>query len=187
VIHHVVILLGGAVIGGVVAVLMTTMIFFPKQPVKVGPWVFHGFFYQQWPKVMEKLATVIASKIDVAVMVEQLEVETEVVTLFDERFGNILDDFKKEMPMVAMFLNENVANAIKDIVKRQLMKLIPDLKKRLSGRFNETIDFTLLMQKALDDVETLAKEELRRPRRQICWLGMTVGLVIGVLELLIIG
>jgi len=144
-----------------------------------------------WPAILDAISLwvdeEILKSIDVVAMVKELDVETEINTLLDERFGDMLAALKVAFPMVSMFLNEGVEILLKRQAKEQLAKILPELKDRMAERVKEKVDLKALVGQKLDNltfdqVWPLVKPTVKKAVLPLYGIAAAVGILFGAIE-----
>lgn len=110
------------------------------------------------------------------------ETEKEIEGLIDERLNAIIVGFKKQIPMIGMFLSQTKEEALKTSAKVELMRLIPAIKKRFLQKIGESDylegQFHLI-------VSQLVSGLWRRVKYQLFSILVGVGALLGILEVLL--
>ncbi len=102
-----------------------------------------------------------------------LELETEIDDLLTKHLNEFIFTLKTQIPMGGMFLTETLNSKLKSLAKVEFIKMLPELKDKISARFNKSL-FTELIHNALS----------KKIRNAILWstlTGFTIGLIVGIL------
>lgn len=111
------------------------------------------------------------SKFDVKDLVDNLDFSKEAGPLIDDKLDHMIDGFKAQIPMVAMFLNGPLAENVKRVAKEELIKALPEIKKGVLEKMD-------LNQKIQSTVE--------KQLMPLYLFGVVVGLVIGLIEAIVL-
>ena len=148
-----------------------------------------------WPEIIVAVSAwgekEVLKNVDLVGMVKQLDVETEINNLLDDRFHEMLDALKVAFPMVSMFLNEGVEILLKRQAKEQLAKILPELKDRMAQKVTEKVDLKDLSDEKLkeltfDRVWTAGRPALKRVLLPLYSVSVLVGTLVGAIEYLLL-
>lgn len=113
------------------------------------------------------------------------EVSDEIELQIDQRLDAVIMGFKKQIPMISMFLSRTKEDELKDTAKTELMRLIPGIKDRFIKKVNEVFNpvngplegaVTQKLNRVLEKLWTQVK-------LRIIMTAIGVGLVLGLIEL----
>ena len=109
---------------------------------------------------------------------------------------NKIDDFialklPQSMPMLAMFLNEDLKNKIKSVLLSELGTILPDLLAQLGNNIKDNINIQQIVYKKVADFSSDKFEEIlfsimQKEFKLIEILGGILGFIIGIIQLLLV-
>ncbi|SCA63149.1 hypothetical protein SCG7086_AL_00050 [Chlamydiales bacterium SCGC AG-110-P3] len=184
------IIFGGA-IGYAIVMGLTILPFYPKRPAKIGPFEVHGAIRRYWPAITERIGTIaeteFLSEDDLRSKVEQMDIDSEVEPLIDQKMDAFFDDVIKQVPMAAMFLQGSMADTLKEQAKGQLVQLIPELKEKMVDKIGQEFSPRQLIAEKLqsldlDDVERRLQHEMHAPCVELRMYGSALGAVLGLVQ-----
>ncbi|HEV8052508.1 MAG TPA: hypothetical protein VGP47_08435 [Parachlamydiaceae bacterium] len=127
-------------------------------------------------ELLEKIMEAFIPKIGQSIL--NAEPGAEIEAQIDSRLTDIITGFKKQIPMVSMFLSKSKEAELKETARTELMKLIPSIKQHFSGKIDQVIEAGGLNQK----VEKLIEGLWKHIRYRFLLVAFLVGLIMGVIE-----
>ncbi len=179
-----------ALIGWLTNVVAVKMLFHPRRPI-LG---FQGAIPKRHDQLARSIADLFEQELlsnnELAAHLESLDIEKPVEGLLDERLFAAVNGFKEQIPMASMFLNDAMTEKISGKLKREVVKMLPELKAKLSAQVADKLDLRELVEdKILSfSVRKLEKIVMRVATRElhaIEVLGGVLGLIIGIVQVLI--
>lgn len=113
------------------------------------------------------------------------EISSEIEGQIDNRLNAVIIGFKKQIPMIGMFLSQTKENELKETAKTELLKLVPGIKDRFIKKANEIFKpvngsseglLALKLNKILDAL-------WKKIKYKIILTVFVVGLIFGFIEL----
>lgn len=109
----------------------------------------------------------------------------EVASQIDSRLDDIVTGFKKQIPMIGMFLSKTKEAELKETARVELMKLIPSIKQHFSKKTESILTEGALAGKVGRVVDGLWRQVKCRLMLVVVLVGLVLGLVeVGLLMLL---
>jgi len=178
-------------IGWLTNVVAVKMLFHPRKAVSLFGWRFQGAIPKRREALARSLAEVfekeLLSSSDIASHIGHIDVEGEVEQVLDVRLQSFVEGLKEKMPMIGMFLTDQLAEKLAGGLKEEVLKELPELKNRFSDQFGESLDIRALVEEKIQGFSLLKLEKLilrvaTRELRAIEVLGGVLGLVIGLIQ-----
>jgi uncharacterized membrane protein YheB (UPF0754 family) len=193
-----ILLLAIATAGGYcIVVLFTRLLFRPFEPIKIAGFVFQGFVPAMIPGFASYLAAAIGEKIlsgdsigktlDDPELLQQLRPEMEVhIDIF------LRDKLPGAFPLLAGMMGEKTKATLKEAFLKEVETIFPSVMKSFTGKILNKLQPLELIEKqlAVIDMRALEKMVKRKAGRPIFYLklaGAFAGLLVGLLQLLVIG
>ncbi|MCA1943675.1 MAG: DUF445 family protein [Desulfovibrio sp.] len=124
--------------------LAVKMLFRPRQPVRVLGFTIQGVFPKRHQALAERLAHLVETQLfshkDVQAYLQEPAFQARLHALMDEYLDSLIKDvLPTRIPMLAMFLNENLAPKIKELLAEQFERLTPRLINALAQELEESL------------------------------------------------
>ncbi|SCA64380.1 hypothetical protein AB751O23_BL_00040 [Chlamydiales bacterium SCGC AB-751-O23] len=181
-----------ALIGWGTNVIAVKMLFHPRKPINLGFFKIQGVV----PKRQDALAKSISEMFDKELLsteelvdrFNKVDFTDEATALLESKMNLILDDFVKEMPMAAMFLNDAMKTQILDHARKHFVKMIPDFKDLISQKVLRDYNLKEFLEEkikdfSIDQLEKIIMNVATKELKTIEWLGGLLGLLIGLVQL----
>ena len=128
------------------------MLFNPRNPVKIGPFVLQGIFPKRQKVFAEKIGSLVADKLfsleDIKNNINTADINRKVYNVVNAH----LDEFLKSkielhFPMLSMFMSDGLVNQLKELLLNEIEIILP----KVVDSFIEG------MEKDIDINETITK------------------------------
>lgn len=185
----------GAATGWVTNWIAVKMLFHPKEPRSFLFLKIQGVFPKRQKAMAQKLGHIVASElfsID-EVVAKMTESDNKEVLLFVE---NKIDDFishklTESMPMLGMFLNDELKTKIKTILLKEIEQVIPEVMNSYASKMKEEVNVQeMVYQKVVnfssDKLEEILVSIMKKEFKFIELLGGVLGFIIGTIQTIII-
>ncbi len=185
----------GAATGWVTNWIAVKMLFHPKEPRSFLFFKIQGVFPKRQKAMAQKLGHIVASElfsID-EVVAKMTESDNKEVLLFVE---NKIDDFishklTESMPMLGMFLNDELKTKIKTILLKEIEQVIPEVMNSYASKMKEEVNVQeMVYQKVVnfssDKLEEILVSIMKKEFKFIELLGGVLGFIIGTIQTIII-
>jgi uncharacterized membrane protein YheB (UPF0754 family) len=172
------------------------MLFHPKKPIQILGIKIQGVFPKRQMVLAEKLGHIVAQElfsVDDILNSLKSEKNSQIALQLVE---NKIDDFialklPQSMPMLAMFLNEDLKNKIKSVLLSELGTILPDLLAQLGNNIKDNINIQQIVYKKVADFSSDKFEEIlfsimQKEFKLIEILGGILGFIIGIIQLLLV-
>ena len=145
------------------------------------------YFRLQRKACLKEISTCLSPGIDFLFLNDHTEWEIE--QQIDARLEGIIIGFKKQMPMISVFLSKSKEADLKKTAKSELMKLVPEINRHFSQKTagltgsKQNIVFNEILEKNAD----LVLERLwKQAKYRLLAIVFAVGLILGVVEAILI-
>jgi len=184
----------GAFIGWITNKLALTLLFRPREPVRIGPWRLQGII----PARRQRLAAAIARTVQrdllseekVAQLITEVDLRGEVERAVERAIDQRIDGERLHtIPLVG-----RVSARFYQELKRRVMAAVAnrahDYQQRVAHQIATRVDVEELVRARVEEMETHQVEELllgilRDEFRYLEWMGAILGGLIGALQLLL--
>ncbi|TDT69773.1 uncharacterized protein DUF445 [Hypnocyclicus thermotrophus] len=172
------------------------LLFKPYEPINLGFFKLQGVI----PKRREEIAINIAETIDrdlismkdITKTINSIELEDEIDKIVDDIVEKKLkDDLFKNIPMIAMFVNDSMISKIKGYIKDVIEENKEELVNIIIHKLENEIDFKEIIvnkinQFSLEEVEKMTINIAKKELKHIELIGAILGAIIGVVQFLLI-
>jgi uncharacterized membrane protein YheB (UPF0754 family) len=184
-----------AVTGWLTNWIAVKMLFHPVKPLNLGLFKIQGIFPKRQKAMAEKLGQIVATElfsIDDIVSKMKTADNTEVLKFVESK----LDDFinlklSTSMPMLAMFLNDDLKNKIKTALLNEIGEVIPGIIETYANKLKEDVNiehivYDKVINFSSDKMEEVLYSIMKKEFKFIEVLGGILGFFIGVIQLLLV-
>ena len=185
-----------ALTGWITNYIAVKMLFHPKEKIKILFFEIQGIFPKRKNKLAEKLGKVVANDLfSVDDIVDTLNTEqslTAIKNILNDRVDDFLDvKLVEVMPMLKMFMNDDLRNTIKGTLVTEFEGAIPQMIESYSSQIENQIDIEKIVQEKVvnfssDKLEEILYSIMRKEFRFIEILGGFLGFFIGLIQLLLV-
>ncbi|MCI5064917.1 DUF445 family protein [bacterium] len=180
----------GALIGWGTNLLAVKMLFHPKRPIGVRPFVLHGVFPKRQAELAKKLGTIVSEELfsvaEVSQHIQERAHSEKTVQLVSDQIEHVIR-FKlpEVVPMVAMVLNDELVETVKKAFVGELQSFLGVVIDELSASLEEDLDVRVIVEEKVrnfssDKLEEILFAVMRREFRFIELVGAVLGFFIGV-------
>ncbi len=184
-----------AVTGWLTNWIAVKMLFHPIKPLNLGLFTIQGIFPKRQKAMAEKLGKIVATElfsIDDIISKMKSADNAEVLNFVESK----LDDFinlklSTSMPMLAMFLNDDLKSKIKVALLNEIGDVIPGIidtyANKLKNEVNiEAIVYDKVINFSSDKMEEVLYSIMKKEFKFIEVLGGVLGFFIGIIQLLLV-
>lgn len=175
----------GALIGWISVYLAFFFIIYPKNPIKFGFYQIQGIL----PCKKNELVLLLSEHFNPAEILkgkaDLLDFESDIDDLLDVHLDQLLLSFKKQNPMMSMFLTESMATKMKNQAHMEIKKMIPVLKQKIMDKTSEEFSIHDILAEKFQDEEilkSLYKQIFQKEIRKIAVIAALVGFSLGLFE-----
>jgi len=184
-----------AVTGWITNWIAVKMLFHPVQPMNFGLFKIQGIFPKRQKAMAERLGQIVATELfsidDIVDKMKSAD-NAEVLKFVESK----LDDFinvklSTSMPMLAMFLTDDLKNKIKTALLNEIGEVIPGIidtyANKLKAEVNiEEIVYDKVVNFSSDKMEEVLYSIMKKEFKFIEVLGGILGFFIGLIQLLLV-
>ena len=185
----------GAITGWVTNWVAVKMLFHPKEPKNFGLFKVQGVFPKRQKLMAEKLGHIVAAELfSIDDVVEKMKSadNTEVLGFVESKIDNFINvKLSGSMPMLAMFLNDDLKNKIKTTLMEEIAEVIPGVIDSYANKLKNEVDVeAIVYEKVLnfssDKLEEILYSIMKKEFIFIELLGGVLGFLIGIIQLFIV-
>ena len=185
----------GAGIGWITNYVAIKMLFRPYNEVNFGLFKIQGLLPKRKHEIGETLAEIIQQELvsikDIVDSMDKKAIEEKI----EETVKNMLDDklyegIRKNYPMIAMFLTNDILDKIKTIISNAILENKDKIIDMFCGYLEENIDFKgIIVEKvdafSLEKLEAVTYLLAKKEFKHIEIVGAVLGAIIGFIQFLI--
>ena len=185
-----------ALIGWVTNFLAIKMLFHPRKKISLGIFTIQGVFPKRQKVLAERLGKLVANELfslkDISHLLESENLRDDIDEIIDKRLDIFLNEkLVASLPMLAMFMNEELKETIKTTIKSELNAAIPEILQNLSLKLEKEVNVeNTVYEKVVgfspEKLEAMLFSIMKKEFRFIELLGAILGFIIGLLQLLIV-
>lgn len=185
----------GAITGWITNWIAVKMLFHPKEPKNFIFFKVQGIFPKRQKEMAEKLGHIVASELfSIDDVVEKMKSadNTEVLGFVEDKIDNFINvKLGTSMPMLAMFLNDDLKNKIKTTLLEEIGEVIPGVIDSYANKLKNEVDVKeIVYQKVVgfssDKLEEILFSIMKKEFKFIELLGGVLGFIIGLIQLLLV-
>jgi len=184
------------VIGWVTNFLAIKMLFHPKKPIKIMGITIQGIFPKRQKQLAEKLGDVVANELfsikDIKEKLDDPELTKHAVDIIDAKVDHYLrEKLPESMPMLKMFMNDNLVTNIKTKMVQEFQTSIPSILQGFASKLEEKVDIKQIVSEKVTNFSTSKFEEIlfsimKKEFKFIEIVGAVLGFLIGCIQILLI-
>ena len=185
----------GAITGWVTNWIAVKMLFHPKQPKNFLFFKVQGVFPKRQKVMAEKLGHIVASELfSIDDVVEKMKSSDnkDVFGFVEKKIDDFIDiKLAANMPMLAMFLNDDLKVKIKTTLLDEISEVIPGVIDSYADKLKNEIDVKAVVYEKVvnfssDKLEDILYSIMKKEFKFIELLGGVLGFIIGVIQLIIL-
>lgn len=185
-----------ALTGYITNYIAIKMLFHPRKKVKVLFLEIQGIFPKRQNKLAEKLGKIVADELfsieDVKQSLQKPGNTEEIEGIVDARLNDFLENRLPEvMPMLAMFMNEELKQKIKSTLLAEVELMLPELIDRFINKIEQDVDvektvYEKVVSFSTDKLESILYSIMSKEFKFIELLGGVLGFMIGLIQIAIL-
>lgn len=185
-----------AFIGYITNWVAVKMLFHPKKAINFYLFKIQGVFPKRQNILASKLGEVVSRELidfeDIKKSLQGEDLEKEILKFFEEKIDMwIREKLVAKFPMLAMFLNNELIQKIKNSLLEELEKNIPSMLEHFMATLEKKADIKKIVTKKVeqfssDKLEVILMEILKKEFKTIEVIGGVLGFVIGLIQVLLI-
>ncbi|HBH22151.1 MAG TPA: DUF445 domain-containing protein [Cytophagales bacterium] len=185
-----------AITGWITNFLAIKMLFHPKRKINLYIFSIQGIFPKRQHLLAEKLGHIVATELfsfkDIKDNFTSTETAGELNKVLDEKIEDFIAvKLKSAMPMLAMFLNDELKTKIKNTLHEEFQNILPELLNTYTEKLENDIDVEKIVADKVshfssDKLEQILYSIMRKEFKFIEILGGFLGFLIGLIQLIIV-
>ena len=184
-----------AMIGWVTNYIAVKMIFHPRRQVNIFGLKIQGLIPRRQKDLAHSLGDLVERELvshqDVKRVLESPEIQTAITNLIEQQVDKFVTEKLGANPMIAMFLQGELATKVKAMLVDQLKSVIPGFLDTCMIHVENTLDFKAIVQEKVEDFDYVKLEEIvfriaAKELKTIEILGAVLGFVVGVVQVAIL-
>lgn len=184
-----------AVTGWLTNWVAVKMLFHPVKPMNFGLFTIQGIFPKRQKAMAERLGQIVASELfsidDIVDKMKSAD-NTEVLNFVESKLDEFINQkLSTSMPMLAMFLNDDLKNKIKSALLNEIGEVIPGIIETYADKLKAEVDIEKIVYDKVvnfssDKMEEVLYSIMKKEFKFIEVLGGVLGFFIGVIQLLLV-
>ncbi len=185
----------GALTGWVTNWIAVKMLFHPREPKKIIFFTIQGVFPKRQKVMAEKLGHIVAAELfSIDDVVEKMKSadNKEVLAFVETKIDDFINvKLSGSMPMLAMFLNDDLKNKIKTTLLSEIEEVIPGVIESYANKLKTEVDVKAIVYDKVvnfssDKLEEILVSIMKKEFKFIELLGGVLGFLIGLIQLFIV-
>lgn len=186
----------GAAIGWFTNYLAVKMLFRPRDVMNFGLFKIQGVFPKRQAVLANKIAALVSDELlspeELRKSIESASSNLDLKKILVQEIDNILlNKLPQAIPMAAMFLNNEIADTIKNLIAGELESKLSNVLAGIGSEFANQIDVRDLVQDKINNfssikLESLILDVMKKELRFIELFGAILGFLIGLIQVLLV-
>ena len=186
----------GAAIGWFTNYLAVKMLFRPRNAINLGFYKMQGVFPKRQVVLANKIANLVSDELlspeELRKSIESASSNIDLKKILVQEIDNILlNKIPQAIPMASMFLNNEIADTIKNLIAGELESKLSTVLAGIGAEFANQIDVKDLVQDKINNfssvkLEQLILEVMKKELKFIEFFGAILGFLIGLVQLLLV-
>lgn len=182
-----------AFIGWVTNWLAIKMLFHPRKPIKIGPFVLQGIFPKRQVQVAQQLGQVVATHLlsidDLTAKLHSPESTAAILPIIEKK----VDDFihhklTEELPLLSMFIKDKAIDNIKKGIINEFESMFPEVIGHIGNHLKANLNVEKMVADKVaafdsDKLEAMLVGIMKKEFVFIEVIGAVLGFLIGCLQL----
>lgn len=184
-----------ALTGWVTNWIAVKMLFHPKEPMNLGLFKIQGIFPKRQKVMAEKLGNIVANELfSIDDVVEKMKTadNTEVLGFVEGKIDEFITvKLPSSMPMLAMFLNDDIKSKIKNTLLSEIADVIPGVIETYANKLKNEVDVKAIVYEKVvnfssDKLEEILYSIMKKEFKFIELLGGVLGFIIGLIQVALV-
>jgi uncharacterized membrane protein YheB (UPF0754 family) len=184
-----------ALIGWFTNFIAVKMLFHPREPINLLFFKIQGIFPKRQKVLAEKLGSMVANDLfSVDDLMNQIKStdDSQVMVLVESKIDDFINKkLSSKMPMLAMFLNDDLKNKIKEALLGEISQILPEIIENYGEQLKRSVDIKgivteKVLQFSTDKLEGILYSIMKKEFRFIEILGAVLGFLIGIIQVVIV-
>lgn len=184
-----------AFIGWVTNWLAIKMLFHPRKPIKLGPFVLQGIFPKRQAQVAQQLGQVVATHLlsidDLTAKLNNSNSTQAILPIIEKRVDDFIQHkLTEELPLLSMFINDKAIDNIKRGIIQEFESMFPELIAQVGQQVKANVNIQSMVSEKVAALDSNKLEELlvgimKKEFVFIEVIGAVLGFIIGCLQVLL--
>ena len=171
------------------------MLFHPKKPIKILFFTLKGIFPKRQKALAAKLGQVVGRELfSIEDLMRQIQdADTSgLMAVVDKKLDQFIHQkLSSEMPMLSMFLSDDLKNKIKTTLKTEVEAMLPELMDSFGNQLKQSVDIEKTVQEKVeafstDQLEKILQDIMKKEFKFIELLGAILGFIIGLFQVFLL-
>ena len=180
-----------AVIGWLTNLVAVRMIFRPRKPFRLLGLEIVGLVPKRRSELARKIGETVERELishrDIQNLINTPLFHEEVNGLLGKKIDEFINNNLRSNPLIGMFLSATVTGTIRDVLAKEIQKMIPDAMEQMFKRVELKLDFKEIVRQRIEEFDLQKLEEIiygiaARELRAIEWYGGVLGFAVGLLQ-----
>jgi uncharacterized membrane protein YheB (UPF0754 family) len=183
------------IIGWVTNYIAVKMIFRPRIPINILGFKIQGLLPKRQNQLAEKIAEIVETHLvsvnDLKKNLNNPDLRKKLNDVLNKKIEIFLNEKLTQInPMIAMFLNGELADKVKEKLFEQISELLPEFAEILVSHFDTTLNFKKMVEEKINNFDVLKLENIilsiaSIELKAIEIFGGILGFLIGIIQLII--
>jgi uncharacterized membrane protein YheB (UPF0754 family) len=184
-----------AFIGWVTNWLAIKMLFHPRNPIKIGPFVLQGIFPKRQAQVARQLGQVVATHLlsidDLMGKLHNADSTKAILPIIEKRVDDFIEHkLTEELPLLSMFIKDKAIDNIKRGIIQEFEAMFPELIAQIGQHVKTNVNIESMVSEKVAALDSNKLEELlvgimKKEFVFIEVIGAVLGFIIGCIQLLL--
>lgn len=185
-----------ALIGWITNFIAVKMLFHPRVPLNLGILKVQGVFPKRKDKLAEKLGKIVGQELfNISDLKENMlheENKEAIIKVIEVRIDSFLrEKLKEAVPMIAMFISEDLINKIKTTLMNEFESSLPEILNTFAQKLEEKVDIEEIVKEKVNNFSMEKLEEImfsimKKEFKFIELVGGILGFIIGLVQIALI-
>lgn len=184
-----------AFIGWVTNWLAIKMLFHPRNPINIGPFVLQGIFPKRQAQVAQQLGQVVATHLlsidDLTAKLYNADATKALLPIIEKRVDDFIQHkLTEELPLLSMFIKDKAIDNIKRGIIQEFESMFPELIAQVGQQVKANVNIQNMVSEKVAALDSNKLEELlvgimKKEFVFIEVIGAVLGFIIGCLQVLL--
>ncbi len=174
--------------------LAVKMLFRPKKAWNLGICRLQGVVPKRKAALGRSISEIVSERLlsshDLAHRCHDLNLKEDLQSFLNERMDLFLQELKKEMPMVGLFMGGDLAAKVRSKMMTTILDAEPEIKQLLAERLEKGVNVAQLVEEkiaqfSIEELESLVCHIASKELRTIEVLGGLLGFIVGLVQVLV--
>lgn len=181
-----------ALIGWFTNYLAIKMLFHPRKKINLGFMKLQGIFPKRQEKLAEQVGQIVEEELfsihDIIEKINKRENLEDVFVLLEQKIDDYLHErLFKSMPMLKMFINEELIQKIKNSMVTEFEKMLPEIIDKFSTKLEQEVNVKKMVYEKIanfssEKLENILFSIMKKEFQFIEIVGAVLGFVIGLVQ-----